>query len=93
MKLCLLAFRCGKIVMLLEAAPSDFRQAVRLWFSENMHNPEYSLASGDEFWIVHADAFHEARELYAGDVKRQREAIKTADGAIEAQQYLRYKEG
>ena len=88
MRKCLVVFHYGKIEMLLEAAGDEFGRAVKLWFAENGHT--VSVASGDEAWIVPASAFHEAVALFEGDNERQRKAIRTADGAIEAAQFLEY---
>ena len=88
MKKCLVIFHFGKIEMLLEAAGDEFDRAVRLWFAENGH--KFSVASGAEAWILQASAFHEAIGVFAGDTFRQMQAIRTADGAIEAEKYLLY---
>ena len=88
MRKCLVVFHYGKIQMLLEAAGDEFERTVKAWFDVNRQNPEYSLSRGDEFWIVPAPAFHEAMAMFEGSVNRQRKAIRTADGATEAAQYL-----
>ena len=87
----LISFAKGEIVKLLQGDGAAFSESVRAFAEAHRTDGHFSPSAGAELWIIPMAAYAEARAVYAGDLGRQRRAIRNAEGARELAQFLKYE--